>query len=86
MSAPSLTIRSMKTVLVAVYLMFGVAALFFGTILLLKPDILGALQPGLKLAFAILVLLYGLFRIYTAIRTLRAPEEKRVVLEGDKQS
>jgi hypothetical protein len=75
----------MKVVLVAVYLMFGVAALFFGTVLLLKPDILGAIKPELKTIFAVLILLYGVFRIYTAIRTLRSTSTKRVVLdEGTK--
>ncbi len=75
----------MKVVLVAVYLMFGVGALFFGTVLLLKPDILGAIRPELKTGFAVLILCYGLFRIYTAIRTLRMSGTKGVVLEADKK-
>jgi hypothetical protein len=43
-----------------------------GISIILKPQLLGFLQGGYKTAFAVLLIAYGVFRIY---RTLRVPNE-----------
>jgi len=64
----------MKLILGVFYLLLGLGAITFGVVVLMKPTILGALDSGLKTAFAALVMLYGAFRIYSAIRLIRAHE------------
>jgi len=43
--------------------MIGLAALAVGTYVLVDPDLMSSLAPGLKTGFGLAIILYGAFRI-----------------------
>ena len=65
----------MKIALLVVYLLFGFGALLLGAVVLAVPTFLGPVPTGVRFGFGALVMAYGLFRIYTAIRVLREPDQ-----------
>ena len=60
-----------------VFLLIGLAAFGIGVYMLLDPTMLDELEPTLRLVFSILMILYGLFRIITAIGGIRRAKAAR---------
>ncbi len=60
-----------------VFLLIGLAAFGIGTYMFLDPTMLSALEPTVRLVFSILLILYGLFRIITAIGGIRRAKAAR---------
>jgi hypothetical protein len=54
-----------------VFLFLGLAAFGIGVYMFLDPTMLEQLEPTVRLVFSILLILYGLFRIITAIGGIR---------------
>ena len=54
-----------------VFLLIGLAAFGIGVYMFIDPTMLAALEPTVRLVFSILLILYGLFRIITAIGGIR---------------
>ena len=57
-----------------VFLVFGVVALALGIYMLAGGSLLTALDPTMRTVLAILLVLYGIFRLSTAIGGLRKKE------------
>ena len=53
------------------FLILGLAAFGIGVYMFIDPTMLQALEPTVRLVFSILLILYGLFRIFTAIGGIR---------------
>lgn len=60
-----------------VFLLIGLGAFGIGVYMLLDPTMLDELEPTLRLVFSILMILYGLFRIITAIGGIRRAKAAR---------
>jgi hypothetical protein len=54
-----------------VFLFLGLVAFGIGVYMLVDPTMLNQLEPTVRLVFSILLVLYGLFRIVTAIGGIR---------------
>ena len=59
-----------KTVAV-VYLLFGVFALGLSAFVLFVPASFWSIQPTFRIGFGLIILVYGLFRIYSGLDTFR---------------
>lgn len=54
-----------------IFLLFGVIALGVGVYMLVDPTLLSALEPTMRTVLAILLVLYGIFRLSTAVGGLK---------------
>lgn len=60
-----------------VFLFLGLVAFGIGVYMFIDPTMLDALEPTVRLVFSILLMLYGLFRIITAIGGIRRASAAR---------
>jgi hypothetical protein len=72
-----------KTVAV-VYLLFGIFALGLSAFVLFVPTSFWSIKPVFRLGFGLIILAYGLFRIYSGLDTFRraAIEERQATLDA----
>jgi hypothetical protein len=67
---PSGRSKPNKTVAI-LFLLLGVSALGLAAFVFMVPDTFWHIQPAFRIAFGALILLYGLFRIYSGLDTFR---------------
>ena len=57
------------------FFLFGVVAFGLGIYMLLDKSLLNMLDPTVRMVFAILLVLYGIFRISTSIGAMRKNQQ-----------
>jgi hypothetical protein len=68
-----------------VYVIFGWGALLLGAWILVDPNSLGGTNPTMRTPFGILLILYGLFRLYTAWKNWKKGGSGRVPLGSSRE-
>ncbi len=63
-----------------IYTAFGLGAVAIASIVLMNDKSLGGLDSTIRIIFGILLMIYGLYRVVTGIKSFRNPPPKSVHL------